>query len=219
MTRNLKTPKRDYGGISSADRDVRRRESLVDTALVGFGEAGFAGTTIESLCSDARVSTRDFYRLFNSKEELLLAAYDVVIEDAMAAVVSVFGELELLTPSDAAAAMQAAVGAFAEAMTADPHRARINFIVVVGVSPRVELRRRAAIHSFAELIGAFIAVLDQRGLIKSEVVSPILCVALVGAVHETLTDWLIRPEQPPLEEVIRDLASLFKAALLAEPVT
>lgn len=214
MEINTPTTTRSYGGISAADREARRRAALVDAAIAGFGENGYAGTTIESLCSAARVSTRDFYPLFGSKEDLLLAAYDRVIEDSTASVVNAFGERELGTPNDAAAAMRAALTAFAESMTGDRHRAQVNFIVVVGVSARVEARRREAIHAFAELIRAFIDLLNARGLIRSEIVSPVLCVALVGAVHETLTDWLIRPERPPLEVVIDDLSRLFQLALL-----
>jgi AcrR family transcriptional regulator len=218
MKSKSKNLKRDYGGISSSERDTMRRESLVNAGLICFGEHGFAATTIEALCSDARISTRDFYSIFGSKEELLVAVYDRVIEDSTAEVVRAFSGLELNTPSEAAAAMRAALNAFAISMTGDEHRARVNFIVVVGVSPEVEQRRRKAIHNFAELIGAFIALLDERRLIKREVVSPVLCVALVGAVHETLTDWLIRPERPPLESVVDDLSALFEVALLDDPV-
>lgn len=208
------TSRRDYGGISSADRDALRREALVDAGIACFGDDGFAGTTIEALCSLARVSTRDFYGVFASKEDLLLAVYDRVIEDSNAAVVRAFSEHELRTSEDAASAMRSALLAFAESMTADRRRARVNFIVVVGVSPTVELRRRSAIHGFAELIETFIGLLDERQLIRHEIVSPVLCVALVGAVHETLTDWLIREERPPLIEVVDDLAALFQFALL-----
>lgn len=214
MNGNSDTARRDYGGISSADRDAQRRAALVEAGIACFGDDGFAGTTIEALCGRARVSTRDFYGVFAGKENLLLAVYDRVIEDSTAAVVRAFGERDVRTAEDAAAAMRAALLAFAESMTADRRRAQINFIVVVGVSPQVELRRREAIHRFAELIEAFIGLLDERRLIRHEIVSPVLYVALVGAVHETLTDWLIRSERPPLAEVVDDLSRLFQFALM-----
>ena len=209
------TPTRSYGGVSADNRETQRRDQLVEAGVRGFGKTGVARTTVGSFCTEARVSTRDFYRFFGSKEDLLLEVYDRVIDDAMLAVTTALAEHELEHRDDIAGAMHAGLGAFAESMTADEDRARINFIVVVGVSARVELRRREAIHGFAQLIEAFIGILDQRGLVKHEIISPVLYVALVGAIHETLTDWVIRSERPPLDGVVADLANLFRVTLAA----
>lgn len=214
MPVNSPTTTRDYGGISADARNAQRRERLIEAGLVGFGDDGFAGTTIESLSSRARISTRDFYAIFKSKEELLLAVYDRVVEDAMVAVRASIEGAQLSDRTGAAKAIEAALGAFARAMTDDARRARINFIVVVGVSARVELKRREAIHGFAELIAAFVALLEREGLIDSAIITPVLYVALVGAIHETLTDWVIHTDHPPLDSVVRDLSLLFEAALL-----
>lgn len=213
MKSNSTSSRRNYGGISADDRDELRRAALVEAGIAGFGVDGFNGTTIESLCSAAKLSTRDFYSCFDSKENLLLEVYDKIVAESMTAVAAAFGERELLTAEDALAAIEATLGAFAHSMTADARRARINFVVVVGVSERVELRRRTAIHQFAALIETFIGMLRERELINEDVISPVLGVALVGAVHETLTDWVTGDERRPLEQVVDGLVAVFRTAL------
>lgn len=211
------TPKRRYGGISSADRDELRRARLIEAGIAGFGDDGYPAATIESICRAASVSTRDFYRYHSSKEDLLLAVYDHIIESSTRSVADAIASTVLRSPDDTAHAIHAGIKAFAESMARDERWARINFIEIVGVSHRVELHRRAAIHRFAELIRVFIEALASSGRIEPVVVTPVLWVATVGAVHETLTDWVIREERPPLESVVDDLASLFGLMMLRGP--
>ncbi|ANY07372.1 TetR/AcrR family transcriptional regulator [Pseudonocardia sp. HH130630-07] len=56
------------------ERRRRRTESdLVDSALRLIGSRGFAATTVEAIAEDAEVSPRTFFRLFGSKEDVVLA--------------------------------------------------------------------------------------------------------------------------------------------------
>ena len=105
--------------------------------------------------------------------------------------------------------IHAGIGAFAESMARDERWARINFIEVVGVSSRVELRRREAIHNFAQLVKSYTELLAERGLIDPTIVSPVTWVAMVGAIHETLTDWVIQSDRPSLEYIVDELTALF----------
>lgn len=203
--------KRGYGGITAEARDAMRREQLIAGGVAKFGTTGYPATTIESLCATARVSTRDFYKYFAGKEDLLLAVYDRIIADTMQAVIDATTASNA-RDDDPTRLIQSSLEAFAVTMAHDERWARINFIEVVGVSRRVELRRREAIHGFAELVKAFTESLADRGLIDRTALSPVLWVAMVGAVHETLTDWVMQRERPPLETVVAELTRLFVAA-------
>lgn len=205
--------KRGYGGISAADRDAMRRDGLVAAAIARFGEGGYTATTIESLCGDARVSTRDFYSYFKTKEDLLLAVYDHIIEQSMNAVVQAVSQAYERAEGDPIGVIRAGINAFAESMARDERWARINFIEVVGVSARVERRRREAIHDFAQLVKSFTEPLAERGLIDPTIASPVTSVAMVGAIHETLTDWVIQRDRPSLEFIVDELTALFEAVI------
>lgn len=203
--------KRSYGGLTADARDVLRREQLTAAGIDQFGTAGFVATTVESLCGVARVSTRDFYTYFATKEDLLLAVYDRIIDVSLGAVSAAVAEPANGPAADPVAAVTAGLDAFVNAMVRDERWARINFIEIVGVSVRAEQRRREAIHAFAELIRSFTAPIAGRGLINP--LTPIQSIAVVGAVHESLTDWVMLEQRPPLEAVVTELTALFAAAV------
>lgn len=199
--------KRGYGGLTADARDALRREQLTAAGIDQFGTTGFSATTVESLCGAARVSTRDFYAYFATKEDLLLAVYDRIIDETLGAVTAAVAEVT----GDAAASINAGLDAFVNAMVRDERWARINFIEIVGVSARAEIRRREAIHAFAELIRIFTDPMAERG--RTIPLTPIQSIAVVGAVHESLTDWVMLTRRPPLESVVSELTALFIAAI------
>lgn len=155
------------------------------------------------------MSTRDFYSYFAAKEDLLLSVYDRIIEETLTAVdaaVATAGD-------DPAAASLAGLHAFAAELVRDERRARINFIEIVGVSARAELRRRRAIRSFVDRIRRFAEPLAAAGVIDGGIITDVRGVGLAGAVHEVLTDWLLGDERPPLDDVVGELAALFVSAM------
>lgn len=55
---------------------VVQRARLLDAFVQVVDEVGYADTHVADVCARARISTREFYRIFSSKEECLLAALD-----------------------------------------------------------------------------------------------------------------------------------------------
>ena len=51
-------------------------------------EHGYNAFSVEKLTSHARVSKRDFYKLFAGKEECFLAAYDVIVSDSVSGIIA-----------------------------------------------------------------------------------------------------------------------------------
>lgn len=206
--------KRSYGGVSSEARDKLRRESLIVAGIDGFGTSGYAATTIESLCSAARVSTRDFYNYFATKEDLMLGVYDHISAESMQRVGRAVAQATQ-NDADARGTIRAGIGEFAHSMSDDERWGRINFIEIVGISTRVESRRREVIRGFGELVAAVSDALATRGEIDRDALPPVHSVAMVGAVHETLTDWSISDERAPLDEIIEALVDIFAAVFTA----
>src|ERR1700710_2767541 len=82
------TSEREHGGRPYDVRHAERRVRLIEAGKEAFGAAGFFGTSIEGLCASARVSNRSFYEHFQSKEDLLLAVYDELLERVLVRVVA-----------------------------------------------------------------------------------------------------------------------------------
>ena len=90
-----KTPTRAYGGVAAEQRAEERKARLLAAALELFARQGYGRTTIEALCSEAKVTARHFYQLFDSREAILRALYDNIIADLRAGVLKAMSAPEL----------------------------------------------------------------------------------------------------------------------------
>ncbi len=179
------TPERRYGDRSTAERRAERRSKLLAAALDAFGTEGYRATSIERLCSAAGVSTRNFYEEFAGREELLLELHDDLNARAFAAVVEALAALD---PEDLPAWAHAGVSAYFRVMTTDRRWARIALVETVGISPKAEAHRRAAINRFAETIRLQANRMMERDTIPFRDVA-LTAVALVGAINGLVNTW------------------------------
>ncbi|MGW6118470.1 TetR/AcrR family transcriptional regulator [Nocardia sp. NPDC055165] len=129
---------RIYDGRPVEDRRAERREQFIAAGLAVFGEQGYQGASITMVCKAAGLARAQFYEHFGNREQLLLAVYDLVQTDARRAVVEALSEAGEV---DAPARARIAVRAYAESIGMNPHRARVSFVEIVGVSADVEKHR------------------------------------------------------------------------------
>ena len=194
---------RVYGGKTADERGAERREKLLDAAVELFGTVGFAGTTIEMLCRAAGLHPRYFYEQFDTREALLMAAYDRHVEAVRATVVAALDD----APADSRRRVEAGLRAFVDGTLADERLARINYFEMVGVSPEVEARRREVLRSYADLIAAQIeAIAPARRPKLAD--ARLSAVAVVGAVDGLITDALATGPPADREAIIATLLEL-----------
>jgi AcrR family transcriptional regulator len=196
---------RRYSGRSVDEWKAARRERLLTAAVELFGTDGYTTTSVERLCTQAKVSTRHFYHEFQNKEAVLLAVYRQVIEVAARSA----GEaLALTADAPVRDRLNAAVDALLRTVMADLRRARITFIEVVVASPAVEEQRIA----FRELVIASIAQVGGAAVARGEIPERdfrFLGLAFIGAVNSVVYDWMLARPRPPADQVrsaLKDLA-------------
>lgn len=201
---------RTYRGLTAEQRAADRRHRLVAAAIDAFADGGYASATIERICRGAGVTARHFYEHFATREALLLAAYEEIIDGHRGAVLRALAE----APGDALEPrVRAAVGAALDVWTQDRGRARIVFIEIVGVSPAVEARRLRAVDEYTELVSAIGDDFHARGL-AGRPGNTVAARAVVGALIGLVELWLTAPEPPPTAE-LRDEATRLVVAALA----
>jgi AcrR family transcriptional regulator len=199
------TSVRRYSGRSVDEWKAARRERLLAAAVELFGTDGYTTTSVERLCTQAKVSTRHFYHEFQNKEAVLLAVHRQAIE---VAVRSTGEALALTADAPVRDRLNAAVDALLRPMMADLRLARISFVEVVGASPAVEEQRIA----FRELAITSIAQVGASAVDRGEIPRRdfrFVGLAFIGAVNTVVYDWMLARPRPPADQVrtaLKDLA-------------
>jgi AcrR family transcriptional regulator len=201
---------RRYAGMAAAERRDARRRRLLDAGLDAFGTSGYASSSIEGLCTAAGVSTRHFYEHFDSREALLTAVYERVIEEVAT---SVHAASEG-APLEVVARSRAGLRAFIEPLLSDERKGRVVLIEVVGVSDALEHRRRDVVRGFAAVAKAMSHRLIAAGAMPERELD-LGMVLLVGAVNELLVDVMYRERRPSIDELVEAATRLYAAAALA----
>ena len=201
---------RRYAGASRAERDAARRSRLLEAGYEVFGTDGYAASTIEGLCAKAGVSTRHFYDHFGSREQLLVAVYDRIIDEMRDGVVAALGSSDDLREQ-----MRAGVSAYVVPLLSDSRQPRIVHLEVIGVSPAVERHRRSMIHAFAALIEAEARRLMDPALLRRRDIR-LISLGLVGATTELMVDWVIGEPRTPVDHIVDELVHLYCAVLSGE---
>lgn len=195
---------RRYSGRSGDERSAERRARLLDSARTLIGSQGFAATSVDRICSTAKVSTRHFYELYDHKEAVLLDLYEQIVGYSFARAVE---SLEETTGRTMRERVPAVLLAYVGPMIEDAHAARVAFIEIMGASPRLEERRLEFRESLVGLVGAEGAAAVARGEIADRDFR-IAALALTGAANAIIYDWAMDTDHGSVEDLEEALAAL-----------
>jgi AcrR family transcriptional regulator len=204
-------PPRRYGGKTHDERRAERRSRLLDAGLELFGTRGFTQTTIEMICSHARLNPRYFYQEYASREELLGAVYDRHIQAVTEAVTTAIEQ----APLDPLARLHTGLRTFLDKVLADPRGARINYFEMVGVSPQLEDKRRSILRAYADLVARQITEVSRATPIPVRD-HRLAAVAMVGATDGLIIDSLSNHKGNNRNKIITTLLELVDAILRHE---
>lgn len=170
---------RTRSGTTLTDRKAVRREQLMDTGLELLGGSGSSAVTVRAVCRTAKLTERYFYESFTDRDQLVLAVYERVAEQAQQALV------DAVRPagSSARARAEAAVGAFVELIVDDPRKGRVLLLAPLTDPP---LSKRGV-----ELIPAFATLIREQLPDKADAQdSEMTAIALVGALTNLFMAYL-----------------------------
>jgi len=116
---------------------------------------GYVGTSVEDVLTRAGVSRETFYRLFSSKLDCFMAAFDAASDKLLGHLAEVAGT----DPDrDPLAAFAHVVTAYLDALADEPAYARLFLVEVYAAGPKAMRRRaerqRLFVDRLAELLGA-----------------------------------------------------------------
>lgn len=197
-------PGRVYAGQTAEQRDANRRERLLTTIHEIVGTHGYTALTVERLCASASVSTRSFYQLYDSKEAAFADLYDALLNRSSERVLRSLAET---VGRPLRERVPLAFLAFMRPMLHDPRTARITFVEVVGLSPRIEATRLRTRARLVELIEAEGSQAAARGEVADRDFH-FAALALIGAATAIAQDWMVRSPQLPMERLEAQLTDL-----------
>lgn len=206
-------PWNESAGQPNVERRVRLREAFFAAGLKLFGRDGFALTSVERLCVEAGAMPREFYREFPDPEALLMALHDRITTEAMRAMA---GALADTSAEPLPARIGAAVKAYLGVTAADPARARVAYVEVLGNGPVMEQHRQAWRERFIDMFTAEVERAVARGEAESRDYR-MTAMAVVGTVNELAYQWARRPDRPPADQIIGEVVRLIVAVITGSP--
>ena len=195
---------RPYAGQSADERDAQRRTRLLAATRELIGTKGYAGTKIERICALANVSTRHFYRQYDGKESAFIDLYDQLTNESYERVLA---SLQLTEGRPLSERVAAGFAAYLQPMFDDVRTARIAFVEVIGVSPRIERLRL----DYREVLIATIEAEGAAAVARGEVADRdfrFAALALIGAANVIVYDWAIKADRIPAKDVQQKLVAL-----------
>ncbi|AHH15168.1 putative transcriptional regulator, TetR family [Nocardia nova SH22a] len=195
----MTTAQRRYGGRAVAERKAERRDRFLRAATRIFAERGYPNCSLADVCAAAGLSRRQFYEEFATREDVLVAAYDRIQDEAAAAVTTALAEAG--GQPTGRAAITTALTAYLASIDSDPYRAKVAFVEVVGVSERMERHRRDRRHLWAQVIDTAIVPLSGPGA-RTAGPPGLAAGTLIGAVNGLADEWLFRQPRPPVGDLV-----------------
>lgn len=181
----------------------------MDAATRIFAEQGYANASVADICASAGLSKRQFYEEFQTREDALISAYERIQTEISATLRDVIDATQNGRATQGAdvgfdqrSLVRSVLRPLLGFISDDPYRAKIIFVAVVGVSERMERRRRDTRHALAELFEIAIRLTGPRARARG---GPQLAISmLVGALNGLANEWLLT-EAPVSVDELTDL--------------
>lgn len=173
---------RIYGGLSSADREAQRRQSLLDAAI----DQLIAGEklTVRGVCARTNLTSRYFYENFRSTDELAETAYDTCVAELAAAVTDAFA-----TPAELDAQIASAMTVLVASLEANPRAGHVLFSYRIN-NPLISRKRQESTAFFAQITAETVGDAAPPGIDAVQAAH-----FVVGGVTQLLSVWLNEGEK------------------------
>jgi AcrR family transcriptional regulator len=181
-----------------------QRERLLRAMAETMARQGYARTSVADVLRAAGVSRETFYEQFSSKEDCFMAAYDAAAELVLADIPRAPAGGSTTTRQ---AAFGRGIGAYLDALAAEPDFARLFLVEVYAAGPGAIARRMAMQERFVDVLSD---QLDPRGDERFAVE------ALVAAIAQMVTSRLAVGDVDGLRKLRRPLTKLVSRALDAD---
>lgn len=191
---------RPFRGVSAEERRRQRHTALIEAGLTVIAAVGIAGATIEAISAEAGLSKRYFYEHFRSRDQLVAALSQDLIERILS------GSVEAVrSTGDLDERLRNASSWVVTFLTGDPRRARLFVELIGNAQGHADVER--AEHALAELLVDELAAgtgIPDAQRDRQYVVTVVLVTGTVQAV----ADWLDGTSRLSRDDLVDTIANL-----------
>lgn len=177
-----------------------QRTRLLGAAVRIAGADGYAGMTVSAVISRAGVSRKTFYEYFQDREDLFLAAFDAVVEQALAGARAAYETADAWPER-----LRDVLSAGLDALAAHPHEARLGFVEVLAAGPRALKRRDAAMQEFMQFLSPGYDAAASAADVAGAEIPPLMPEAIIGAIYEIVYARVLQERTAELPELLPQL--------------
>jgi AcrR family transcriptional regulator len=172
-----------------------QRMRLLGAAIAVAGTDGYAGMTVSTVTAHATVSRKTFYEQFADREHCFLAAYELLVERALAGMRAAYG-IDAPWPER----LRAAFGWALTALATHPYEARVAFVEVLAAGSRAVAARDRAVRELTSFFGPGFDAAPAGVTIPAS-----MPVAVAGAFGELIASHVRRGAIEDLPSLLPDL--------------
>jgi AcrR family transcriptional regulator len=184
-----------HHGLTRAQIADSQRERLLAAIAHEVAERGYRATTITEISKSASVSTRDFYEIFETKEECFLAAFDAV-RDHLARLIAAAAATEPDWTRQAIGCLRAGLDFF----SSQPDLARLCLLESVSATPAIAIAYREAVLALVPALAAGRSELPDPDTLLPETES-----SIIGGAVSLVTGRIVAGETGRLPQLLPDL--------------
>lgn len=182
-----------------------QRERLMAAMAESVAARGYRATTITELTKSASVSSRDFYKLFDGKEDCFLTTFDAVVGHLEVVIRGAVAE-EDGWPEQVVAGLRATLEFFA----AEEHLARLCLLEAAGATPAIAARFCEVVLSCAPALAVGRKELDDPDSLPPETEG-----VIAGGAVSLAAKSLVAGRAAALPALLPDLAEFVLASYLS----
>jgi AcrR family transcriptional regulator len=199
-----------------AEREQMRASQRLRLALAmiaAVGEDGYRATRVADVIARAGVSRKTFYELFDNKQDCLLAAYELIVGQAIRQLEVAFREADGWPGR-----VETAIATLFASARENPGALRLSLLEIPAAGPEAVERRERSVAAFEQFMRDALELAPGEGS-----VSNVALKAIVGGFNRVLYRRVLRGERAAVAGLVPDLASWAAsyypapASMLGEP--
>lgn len=186
----------------------RKKEAILDAAVVEIAGHGYHGTTVAMIARRAGVADGTIYLYFENKEQILVSLFDRAMDRFVEQ-----GARDLARLPDPAARLRRIVELHLELVGSDRDLAIITQVELRHSLHFLDQLSRAKVGQYLQVIAAVIADGQASGLWRRDLEASFLAKAVFGVLDEMATDWVLSRRNTRLAARAEQVNRLLAGAL------